>query len=64
MSFYGDSALKWQNRMHCHHDPHQNPRTAPSARDAGGTGDDVLGAVIISGHGTDADAGDYLNTDS
>ncbi|OYX39651.1 MULTISPECIES: DNA-directed RNA polymerase subunit beta' [unclassified Sphingomonas] len=35
-----------------------------SARDAGGTGDDALGAVITSGHGTDADAGDYLNTDS
>jgi DNA-directed RNA polymerase subunit beta' len=30
------------------------------ARDAGGTGDDALGAVVSSGHGTDADAGDYL----
>ncbi len=35
-----------------------------SARDAGGTGDDALAAVVSSGHGTDADAGDYLNTDS
>ncbi|BCA57256.1 DNA-directed RNA polymerase subunit beta' [Sphingomonas sp. HMP6] len=32
-----------------------------SARDAGGTGDDALGAVVTSGHGTDADAGEYLN---
>ena len=32
-----------------------------SARDAGGTGDDALAAVVTSGHGTDADAGDYLN---
>ncbi|GGA41901.1 DNA-directed RNA polymerase subunit beta' [Sphingomonas psychrolutea] len=32
-----------------------------SARDAGGTGDDALGAVVTSGTGTDADAGEYLN---
>ncbi|MBY0282474.1 MAG: DNA-directed RNA polymerase subunit beta', partial [Sphingomonas sp.] len=34
---------------------------ARSPRDAGGTGDDALGKVVQSGHGTDADAGDYLN---
>jgi DNA-directed RNA polymerase subunit beta' len=27
----------------------------------GDTGDDALGAVVTSGHGTDADAGEYLN---
>jgi len=27
----------------------------------GDTGDDALGAVVSSGHGTDADAGEYLN---
>ncbi|MFM9828692.1 MAG: DNA-directed RNA polymerase subunit beta', partial [Sphingomonas sp.] len=35
---------------------------ARSPRDAGGTGDDALGQVVTSGHGTDADAGDYLNS--
>ncbi|TPG56193.1 DNA-directed RNA polymerase subunit beta' [Sphingomonas glacialis] len=34
---------------------------ARSARDAGGTGDDALAAVVTSGTGTDADAGEYLN---
>ncbi|AQR73533.1 DNA-directed RNA polymerase subunit beta' [Sphingomonas sp. LM7] len=34
---------------------------ARSTRDAGGTGDDALASVVPSGHGTDADAGDYLN---
>ena len=34
---------------------------ARSARDAQGTGDDPLGAVVQSGTGTDADAGEYLN---
>ncbi len=34
---------------------------ARSARDAGGTGDDPLASVAPSGHGTDADAGEYLN---
>ncbi|MGY2733203.1 DNA-directed RNA polymerase subunit beta' [Sphingomonas sp. UYP23] len=34
---------------------------ARSTRDAGGTGDDALGAVVTSGTGTDADAGEYLN---
>jgi len=38
-----------------------NAELARSARDAGGTGDDTLGEVAMSGHGTDADAGDYLN---
>ncbi len=33
---------------------------ARSARDAGGAGEDPLAAVVASGHGTDADAGDYL----
>jgi DNA-directed RNA polymerase subunit beta' len=33
---------------------------ARSARDAEGTGDDALAKVVASGHGTDADAGDYL----
>jgi DNA-directed RNA polymerase subunit beta' len=35
---------------------------ARSVRDAVGTGDDPLGEVAPSGHGTDADAGDYLNS--
>jgi DNA-directed RNA polymerase subunit beta' len=35
---------------------------ARSARDAGGTGDDALAEVVTSGTGTDADAGEYLNT--
>jgi len=34
---------------------------ARSVRDAGGTGDDALASVVPSGHGTDADAGEYLN---
>ncbi|RYY29471.1 MAG: DNA-directed RNA polymerase subunit beta', partial [Sphingomonadales bacterium] len=34
---------------------------ARSARDAGGTGNDALAAVVTSGTGTDADAGEYLN---
>ena len=34
---------------------------ARSTRDAGGTGDDALAVVVQSGHGTDADAGEYLN---
>ncbi|MCH4892137.1 MULTISPECIES: DNA-directed RNA polymerase subunit beta' [unclassified Sphingomonas] len=34
---------------------------ARSTRDAQGTGDDPLGKVAASGHGTDADAGEYLN---
>ena len=34
---------------------------ARSARDAGGTGNDPLAEVAASGHGTDADAGEYLN---
>ncbi|NLS26651.1 DNA-directed RNA polymerase subunit beta' [Sphingomonas sp. S2M10] len=34
---------------------------ARSARDAAGTGDDPLASVAPSGHGTDADAGEYLN---
>ena len=34
---------------------------ARSTRDAGGTGDDALASVVPSGHGTDADAGEYLN---
>ncbi|MET3713038.1 DNA-directed RNA polymerase subunit beta' [Sphingomonas trueperi] len=34
---------------------------ARSTRDAGGTGDDPLASVTPSGHGTDADAGEYLN---
>jgi len=33
---------------------------ARSARDDAGTGDDPLGDVVPSGHGLDADAGDYL----
>jgi DNA-directed RNA polymerase subunit beta' len=33
---------------------------ARSPRDDAGTGDDPLGAVAPSGHGTDADAGEYL----
>jgi DNA-directed RNA polymerase subunit beta' len=32
------------------------------ARASTGTGDDPLGEVAMSGHGTDADAGDYLNS--
>jgi DNA-directed RNA polymerase subunit beta' len=35
---------------------------ARTARDSAGTGNDPLGEVAASGHGTDADAGDYLNT--
>jgi len=34
---------------------------ARSARDSTGTGDDPLAEVVSAGHGTDADAGDYLN---
>jgi DNA-directed RNA polymerase subunit beta' len=34
---------------------------ARSPRDSTGTGNDPLGEVVTSGHGTDADAGDYLN---
>jgi DNA-directed RNA polymerase subunit beta' len=33
---------------------------ARSPRDDAGTGDDPLGEVVTSGHGLDADAGDYL----
>ena len=33
---------------------------ARSARDSAGTGPDPLAEVVPSGHGTDADAGDYL----
>jgi DNA-directed RNA polymerase subunit beta' len=33
-----------------------------SARESAGTGDDPLGEVAMSGHGTDEDAGDYLNS--
>src|SRR3954454_24432751 len=33
---------------------------ARSPRDDSGTGDDPLGEVVTSGHGLDADAGDYL----
>ncbi|MEO7751407.1 MAG: DNA-directed RNA polymerase subunit beta', partial [Sphingomicrobium sp.] len=36
---------------------------ARSVRDNAGTGDDPLGAVVPSGHGSDADAGDYLQTE-
>jgi DNA-directed RNA polymerase subunit beta' len=35
---------------------------ARSPRDASGTGDDPLADVVPSGHGTDADAGEYLNS--
>jgi DNA-directed RNA polymerase subunit beta' len=35
---------------------------ARTARDSAGTGNDPLGEVAASGHGTDADAGDYLNS--
>ncbi|URW74555.1 DNA-directed RNA polymerase subunit beta' [Sphingomonas donggukensis] len=34
-----------------------------STRDEAGTGDDALAAVVTSGTGTDADAGEYLNTE-
>ncbi|MES2441782.1 MAG: DNA-directed RNA polymerase subunit beta', partial [Pseudomonadota bacterium] len=34
---------------------------ARSTRDSAGTGDDALASVVPSGHGTDADAGEYLN---
>ncbi|TPG09945.1 DNA-directed RNA polymerase subunit beta' [Sphingomonas oligophenolica] len=34
---------------------------ARTPRDAAGTGDDALAAVVPSGTGTDADAGEYLN---
>ena len=33
---------------------------ARTPRDDSGTGDDPLGEVVPSGHGLDADAGDYL----
>ncbi|WP_326525175.1 DNA-directed RNA polymerase subunit beta' [Sphingomonas sp.] len=36
---------------------------ARSASDAAGTGNDPLAEVVSSGHGTDADAGEYLNTE-
>jgi DNA-directed RNA polymerase subunit beta' len=36
---------------------------ARSPRDSTGTGDDPLGKVVTSGHGTDADAGEYLQTE-
>src|SRR5215207_5035889 len=36
---------------------------ARSPRDSAGTGDDPLGKVAPSGHGTDADAGDYLQAE-
>ena len=35
---------------------------ARSPRDATGTGDDALAKVMPSGHGTDEDAGEYLNS--
>ncbi len=35
---------------------------ARSPRDAGGVGEDPLASVVTSGTGTDADAGEYLNT--
>ncbi|MGK6320641.1 DNA-directed RNA polymerase subunit beta' [Sphingomonas sp. DT-204] len=35
---------------------------ARDARSAGGTGDDPLASVTPSGHGTDEDAGEYLNS--
>jgi DNA-directed RNA polymerase subunit beta' len=35
---------------------------ARSPRDAGGAGNDPLAEVVPSGHGTDEDAGEYLNT--
>jgi DNA-directed RNA polymerase subunit beta' len=34
---------------------------ARSVRDSEGTGSDPLASVVQSGHGTDADAGEYLN---
>jgi len=40
---------------------HQAELARP-ARDAAGTGDDPLGQVAASGHGTDEDAGEYLNS--
>ena len=36
-------------------------RTGALAARCGGTGDDPLAAVVTSGTGTDADAGEYLN---
>jgi DNA-directed RNA polymerase subunit beta' len=36
---------------------------ARTPRDDTGTGDDPLGEVVPSGHGLDADAGDYLTTE-
>jgi DNA-directed RNA polymerase subunit beta' len=36
---------------------------ARTPRDSTGTGDDPLGKVVPSGHGTDADAGEYLQTE-
>ncbi|WP_425230395.1 DNA-directed RNA polymerase subunit beta' [Sphingomonas sp.] len=35
---------------------------ARNARDAGGTGDDPLAEVVVSGQGRDEDAGEYLNS--
>ena len=35
-------------------------KLAQSPRDASASGHDPLGEVVASGHGTDADAGDYL----
>jgi len=35
---------------------------ARSTRDSAGTGSDPLAAVVPSGHGTDADAADYLES--
>jgi DNA-directed RNA polymerase subunit beta' len=35
---------------------------ARSVRDEGGTGGDPLAEVVPSGHGTDEDAGEYLNS--
>ncbi|HET8611309.1 MAG TPA: DNA-directed RNA polymerase subunit beta', partial [Sphingomonas sp.] len=36
---------------------------ARGPRESNGTGDDALADVVMSGHGTDADAGDYLNNE-
>jgi DNA-directed RNA polymerase subunit beta' len=35
---------------------------ARTPRESAGVGNDPLGEVAPSGHGTDADAGDYLNS--
>ncbi len=40
------------------------PSWPAALRDSAGTGDDPLGKVVTSGHGTDADAGDYLTDDA